>query len=232
MATQTPIIVFYHSLFYFGDPPELWTPALNIAQEAMDAFNASGLTDSASEFIVGVNGGKESEMIAQMMMPAKAKLVFHGLESKAENLTIVEVEKWARNNPQRAFICYAHIKGATHKLGDPYGDNVSAPWRRAMLRYLVMGWRNCVTALEAGNDIACCHWLWNMADGTQHIPAGNFLWTTSDFVRRLPSIYLRERIKTSGIAAAESRYEAEVFWGNGPRPMVYQFLPNGGEGIP
>ncbi len=89
-----------------------------------------------------------------------------------------------------------------------------------MMQDVILGWRNCVNDLENGFDISCSHWMWNMADGTQHIPAGNFLWTTSDFIAKLPSIYLRERIKLDGIGAASARFEAEVFWGNGPRPVV------------
>ena len=113
-----------------------------------------------------------------------------------------------------------------------YGNTVSGPWRHAMMQDLVMGWRECVAALDAGSDIACSHWMWNMADGTQHIPAGNFLWVKSEFAAALPSMFLRDRIKVSGISSLESRYEAEVFWGNGKRPSVYQVRPNGGGGVP
>jgi len=68
--------------------------------------------------------------------------------------------------------------------------------------------------------------LTGQADGTQNIPAGNFLWIKSDFVATLPSMYKRDRIKLSGMTSPESRYEAEVFWGNGTRlPKVIDKHP-------
>jgi hypothetical protein len=169
--------------------------------------------------------------VASIVCPAKARFVMHGLASHAENLTIVELERWAPTHPDW-YVLYFHAKGCTHRPGESYGDNVSGPWREGMTADLVEGWRQCVVDLDAGFDIACSHWMWNMADGTQHIPAGNFLWVKSNFVARLPSIYLRERIKMSGISAAESRFEAEVYWGNGPRPAVKEYRPSGGGGVP
>ena len=97
---------------------------------------------------------------------------------------------------------------------------------------LTTNWRTCVMDLET-HDIACSHWMWNMgSDQSQHSPAGNFLWLTSNFAASLPSMFERERIKMSGIASIESRYEAEVHFGNGRRPVVKQYRPNGGGGVP
>lgn len=227
------IAVFYHCLFGLkeGKVFEEKPAAFAIVHEFVSALRTSGLLDEAQEVFFGVNGGPESEDYAKISLPPKAKMIFHGLDSRAENLTICHLHEWCRTHPRWA-VLYAHAKGCTHPPESPYATGVSAPWRQTMTQYLVGGWRESVAQLEAGADIACCHWLWGMADGTQHIPAGNFLWTTSDFVASLPSMHQRERIKQSGIAAKESRYEAEVFWGNGRRPAVFQWLPNGGGGVP
>lgn len=227
------IAVFYHCLFYYDDPPDLRPMAFSIVSEQMAQLERSGLLERCDEFVVGVNGGEESKDVAHLVIPAKARLVFHGLESKAENLTIVEVEKFAPQHPEW-LILYFHAKGCTHPAGSSYGEGVSWPWRRGMMSDLIDNWRTCVADLETGQwDIACSHFMWNMADGSQHIPAGNFLWVTANFVATLPSIFWRERIRTSGIAAKESRFEAEVYWGNGPRkPRVRQYRPNGGGGVP
>lgn len=227
-----PIIVFFHGLFVLGDPPAILESALNIIHDQMRQLKASGLEDAASQIIVGINGSKESEVFAKSVLPEKAQITYHGLQSRAENLTLVMLENWVRATPGEAFICYFHSKGASHAPGTPYGEGVSKPWREGMMHDVVLNWRNCVADLSNGHDIACSHWLWNMADGTQHIPAGNFLWVKASFARKLPSIFLRDRIKVSGIAAYESRYEAEVYWGNGPRPVVKQYRPNGGGGVP
>jgi hypothetical protein len=154
----------------------------------------------------------------------------HGLECKTENLTIYELEKWAPEHPGW-FVLYLHAKGATHPHGSPYGETISKPWRQGMMQDLVTNWRRCVWDLESGYDIACSFWLWNMCDGTQHLPEGNFLWVKSDFVAKLPSILERDRIKVSGIGSPESRWEAEVHWGNGPRPKVKQYRSHGWSGV-
>lgn len=230
--TRQPIAVFYHCLFCLGEPPEERPVAFGIVHEFVACLRESGLLDACSEFIVGVNGGSESEDYAKISFPPKAKIVYHGLQSRAENLTICNLYEWSKLNPGR-LILYCHAKGCTHPADSGYGQGVSGPWRRTMTQYLVSGWRECVAQLEAGADVVCCHWMWNMgSDQSQHIPAGNFLWTTSNFVASLPSMYERDRIKTSGIDNVESRYEAEVFWGNGRRPVVFQWLPSGGGGVP
>lgn len=227
-----PIAIFYHCLFVLGNPPEFRKRAFEIVHEQMKLVKDSGLLNETQHLVVGINGGKESEQFANLVIPAKANRVFHGLESRAENLTIVELEKWIKDNPGWN-VLYFHAKGCTHPEGDNYGDNVSSPWRKTMDRQLVGGWRQCVKDLESGFESVGCHFLVGMCDGTQNIWAGNFWWATSDFLKTLPSIYLRDRIKESGIAAAESRYEAEVWIGNGPRiPKVKQYLPKGGGGVP
>jgi len=226
---MNPIAIFYHCLFQLGD--HLLTNAIEIVHEQMTALKTSGVEDAASEIIVGCNGGEESKVFCDSILPQKSKVVYHGLQSHAENLTIVELEKWAPSHPDW-YVLYFHSKGATHPEGSTYGAGTSKPWRLGMMHDVVTNWRTCVADLEAGHDIACSHWMWNMSDGTQHIPAGNFLWVTSNFVAKLPSIYLRDRIKVSGIDAAESRFESEVYWGNGPRPKVKAYRPDGGGGVP
>jgi hypothetical protein len=224
-----PIAIFYHALFVIGDPPKPLPAAFPIVEEQMNSLHDSGLLKAASEFHVGINGGAESESIANDVLPYKAKVTYHGLQSRAENLTIVMLENWVKTHPGWN-VLYFHAKSSTHSPDSDYGKFASA-WRKGMMEDVVHNWRTCVEDLKT-HDIACSHWMWNMADGTQHIPAGNFLWITSDFAAKLPSIYLRERIKTSGIAALESRFESEVFWGNGPRPNVKSYRPNGGGGVP
>lgn len=227
-----PIAVFYHCLFVHGQVPDFMPGAFEIVSSQMNAMESSGLLKNTQHFVVGINGGKESEDFANLVIPAKAVRVMHGLQSKAENLTIVELEKWIPSH--RGWnVLYFHAKGCTHPVGDAYGDGVSAPWRNTMTQYLVNNWRTCVSDLERGYESVGCHFMRGMCDGTQNIWAGNFWWATSDFLSTLPSIFLRDRIHVSGISAAESRYEAEVWIGNGKRvPRVKEYLPRGGGGVP
>jgi hypothetical protein len=230
MAATKPIALFYNGLFVLGDPPRHLPNAGCIVSNQITQMINSGLWDAATKIYFGINGGNESVPIAKSIIPAKAKITYHGLKNRNENATIMQLWEGAKTHPGWN-VLYLHAKGASHDPQSDYGRS-SAAWREGMMQDLVVNWRQCVADLEKGYDIVCSHWMWNMADGSQHIPAGNFLWVTSDFVAKLPSMLLRERIKQDGLGALASRYEAEVFWGNGPRPNVLSYRPNGGGGVP
>lgn len=219
---KPPIAIFYHALFVAGTPANLLVRAIDIVSEQLYAVETSGLLEAASHFVVGINGGKESSDYANLLVPVKAHRVLHGLESKSENLTIVEIEKWAKDHPGWN-VLYFHTKGATHK--DPRQIIHSNQWRNCMMRNLVWNWRQCISDLERGFESVGCHWLTNMgSDNSQNYWGGNFFWAKSSFLATLPSIYERARIKLSGISSLESRYEAEVWLGNGPRlPRVKDY---------
>ena len=216
-----PIAIFFHGLFFMGDPPRYLPHAVDIIVQQIAKIIDSGLWHAAKEIHFGINGGVESGIMSTAVIPEMAKVRFHGLESRSENLTIVMLHEWAKTHPGWN-VLYLHAKGASHPPESTHSIVVETPWRDLMMQDLVGNWRQCVADL-ATHDIVCSQWKWDQADGTQHIPAGNFLWTTSDFVAKLPSIHLRERVKQDGIGSASSRFEAEVFWGNGPRPNVKSY---------
>lgn len=218
-----PICLWYHGVLFIGHPPRPLQCAQWIIGEQMAQLSVSGLLAAASMFFAGINGSRESITVAKSLLPAKAQITFHGLGSFNENTTIEMLCEWAKTHPGWN-VLYFHSKGATKTK--PVEIQHSSNWRRQMMHDLVLNWRQCIPLLE-DHDVVCSHWKWGCADGSQHLPAGNVVWTTSDFVARLPDMRLRERIKISGIGALESRYEAEVFWGNGPRPKVFQFQPEG-----
>lgn len=230
---NAPIVIFYHCLLRLGSPPKVLPGAVDVIRFQVDCMQQSGLLEAASQFIIGLNDNEGGMYEAQSIISSPAKYILHGLESRSECLTIVALENWVKAFPGEAYLLYLHTKGASHPTDSPYRNGVSIPWMHGMTQDLVLNWRNCVADLDSGYEAACSHWMSGMADGTQHIPAGGFCWVRASFVRTLPSIFLRERIKISGIGSLESRYEAEVYWGNGPRqPNVRQYRPNGGGGVP
>ena len=213
-----PIAIFYHCLFRIngnGLPK-----SIPIISEQMDQVVSSGLCENASEFTVGINGGRESEWEAGSVIPSNATMVYHGLESRAENLTIIEIEKWVPTHPGWN-VLYFHSKGVTH-TDEGYSKQVTG-WRNCMMRHCIRGWRQCVSDLESHDSVGC-HWLQGVGpNNSQNIWAGNFWWATSDFLATVPSMYERDRIKESGIANVESRYESEVWIGNGKLPKVKDY---------
>lgn len=189
----------------------------------MVSLDESGLLAEASHFQVGINGGDESEDIASVVLPEKARLKLHGLNCRNENLTLRELEKWLPDHPGWD-VFYFHAKGCTH----PKGDEFRGRWRDCMMRHLVHKWQNCIADLAMGYESVGCHWMEPpKTPPSQFIWAGNFFWAKSEFLITLPSIMDRARIKTSGIGALESRFEAEVWIGNGPRrPKIRDYHAN------
>lgn len=216
-----PIAVFYHCLFYKGE--DFLPGAVRIAHEQMMQLNYSGLLDACQFMLCGINGGKESEGWANHLLPQKAKKVFHGIESHTENYTLYEIEKWAVNHPGW-LVLYFHCKGATR----PIGDGLRKNWRICMMRNLVWNWRRCVKDMEEYHfEAVGCHWMTgDKTPANQSIFAGNFWWADSDYLTTLPSMLSRDRIKLSGMGSVESRYESEVWIGNGQRlPRVKDYHP-------
>lgn len=216
------IAIFYHCVFRWGNPLVSSQSAKDIIYWQMRDLEASGLVGHASFMLAGIN----DTVAPAVEFPRKFFKVFHGTQSRSENLTIVEIEKWVKAHPDY-YVLYFHSKGATKPSNSPGPTQC----RLCMMRACVKNWYQCVRDLDAGSDSVGCHWLPGMADGTQNIWAGNFWWAKASYLRTLPSIFERARIKESGIGAIESRYEAEVWIGNGPRlPKVKDYHP-GGRGV-
>jgi hypothetical protein len=216
------IAIFYHCVLVVGDPPETLPLAMPIVQDQLKALETTGLAAASDHFVIGLNGGEESRSLIQW--PAKANVVLHGLQSRNENLTLVEIEKWLPGHDDW-YVLYFHAKGAS-KDGPTPGFN--GRWRKCMMWHLVEHWRTCVSGLDSGVESVGCHWMPGLLGGTQNIWAGNFWWAKASFLLTLPSIYLRGRIQASGIGDLESRYESEVWIGNGPRvPIVKDYHPEG-----
>lgn len=217
-----PIAIFYHCLYYTGMPPEFSIRAFEVVSEQMHILKKSGLLENCNEFHVGINGGDESRPFAAISIPPGARFMMHGLQSKSENLTVLNLGNWAMSHPGWN-VLYFHSKGATHT--DPIYKKHGDYWRNCMMRHCVWNWARCVKDLSVGFDSVGCHWLTGMgSDHSQNYWGGNFWWATSDFLRTIPSMYRRDRIRMSGIDSLESRFESEVWIGNGPRlPKVRDY---------
>lgn len=227
---SVPIIIFHHACFLLGDPPTLSDSALQIGIEQMEALKNSGLLEAASEFHVGLNGGTESEFLAQAIFPEKAQVKYHGLSSKSENLTLVMIEDRLKTIDGEAYIFYQHQKGSSHAQGSDY-SSLAGRWRHRMMFHCVTNWHQCVADLESGFEAVGAHWLTGQGwDHSQHYFAGNQWAARASYLKTLPSIFLRERIKNDGISALSSRYESEVWIGNGARLPKIRSYYNGAIG--
>lgn len=215
-----PIAIFYHALFFLDSPDNLIENAATIVHGQMELLKDTGLLNAASEFHVGLNGGQESLELARLLIPSKAKITLHGLQCHNECRTLRMLEQWLPSHADW-YVFYFHAKGCTHPAEDP----LRTRWRGCMTRNLISNWRQCVADLDAGFESVGCHWMTGaQTPPGQSIWAGNFWYAKASFLCTLPSIMKRERLKVSGLDSVDSRYEGEVWIGNGPRlPSVRDY---------
>lgn len=212
------IAVFYHCFFYLEN--ELREFACNVVCEQMNALRNSGLTKAADLICVGINGGNESRNIADLFVPGSAKKTFHGMKCRNECMTILMLEQWVRQQRDEWAVLYFHAKGSSKSVQESTKDPFSEQWRNCMMLHCVTGWRECVRLIGHGYDVVGAHWMPKAGPNQdQRIFAGNFWWASSRFLKTVPPIEERERIKISGIESIDSRYEAEVWIGNGTRAI-------------
>jgi hypothetical protein len=216
------IALFYHCLFYRDG--HVCQAAPIIVAEQMRELSSSGLLAAADEIHIGVNGGDESAVDAHALLPRRTNIIFHGQQCHTELRTLQMIERWVPDHPDGWGVLYFHSKGVTHAVNEDHSNR----WRRCMMKNAVTNWRACVSDLDSGYDAVGSHWMEPpQTPPGQYIFAGTVFWATSKFLSTLPPLAERAQIKLTGLDAPESRYEAEVWIGNGPRvPHVKDYHKN------
>lgn len=211
------IAIFYHCVFQIYQ--QRLPAAVGIFNSQMKALEDSGLLFETDNFFIGVNG---DNVTLPVTYPEKATVVHHGLKCRTELRTLRMLEKWLPGH-EDWLVLWFHAKGATKSIGFKHTDK----WRDCSMHHLVKNWVTCVRELKRGYDSVGVHFM--TGDETppgQSIWAGNMFWATGKFLLTLPLVMERDRIKESGLDSLDSRYESEVWIGNGPKlPRVYDFCP-------
>lgn len=179
----------------------------------MNMLRDSGLADAATEIIVGINGGEESESLIRLLVPEKASILFHGTQQSGELPTMMALQRWVATHPNW-LVCYHHTKGITH----PH-DLYPSQWRARMTHFVITQWRKCVEDLSKGFDTVGCHWLTNsqfpaQIQKHQKFWGGNFWWAQSNFLASLPRL-----------TVGANYYAPEQFIGTGRMPTVKDYYP-------
>lgn len=207
------VAIWYHTLFTGTARPinAGWT--MDLMAQQMLTMEAVGLVNHAKEMTVCVNGGEDDADIARMLVPAKAKVVSHGIGSGTEITTLNLLSKWAKSHPDW-YVLYTHSKGCSHP------ENPNTRWRLNMEQHLIWNWRMCILDLDKGAEACGCYWLTPEEHPTliQEHPffGGNFWWSTSNFIATLPPLPPPEFVY---------RYHAEAWIGSGSRrPRVKNYL--------
>lgn len=208
---MNPIAIWHHSYLSGGDPPPDASHSLRIVIEQMTALEESGLSRSASEIHLCVNGSEADHIAVCCCAPEKARVIHHQSGHGSELPTLKLVQDWVKDHPGW-YVLYHHTKGACYP-----GNELWRAWRLCMQHVVVDNWRQCVKDLDDGYDCVGAHWLTPQKYPdlmTSPYFGGNFFWATTKHLSRLDPIdmkasrwaaeawlgYTKERILARGYA--------------------------------
>jgi hypothetical protein len=169
------IIGFWH-IGALGD----W---LRIIPEQYRKLRDSGLYDASDKIVVGFIGGRhrERELTVPIMHDSKFEVFATNDLTDYEFPTLARIWEEAQNG-EESFLCYyIHTKGAS--LSATARHNAANAWRAYMEYFNIERWRECVAVLHSYETCGV-----ELQDNQNHY-SGNFWWSTSDYIKKLPSGY-------------------------------------------
>ena len=182
-----------------------------IVNEQFVQIGACGLASEA-EITVGAIGdpGPLNELSA-VCSSAQAKLLTFGNDpAQFEFPTLERLRVYAESH--EGYVCYLHTKGVSQPTV-PLHDY----WRRTMMDFVVVRWRECVAALHAGASVAGVRWRSTKREWP-HIFAGNFWWARCDYVRALPGFNRSTRYGAEDWIL--SGHPRRIFEHRVPKPLI------------
>jgi hypothetical protein len=110
------------------------------------------------------------------------KVIYNTIDNRHtfEYPTICLAQRVARESSQPFQAYYFHTKGAT--TADYVNKNGAWWWRQYLDNYTILRWRDNVDKLNEGFDIVGVEWRTSPG---MHF-SGNYWWTTSEYLKRLP----------------------------------------------
>jgi hypothetical protein len=147
---------------------------LDVVDEINHALEVSGLAENAAQVTYGVVGGGPLDVRVRTTLDVHTSPEV----SAGEFFTLRILKERIDANLRDGATLYLHTKGVTQPLNACIDD-----WRRVMLHFTVLEWRDSLQALQASS--AC---------GVDYQPkpmrhfSGNFWWARDSYLRSLPSI--------------------------------------------
>jgi hypothetical protein len=176
-----------------------------IIAELLDHIKNSGLYDTVDEIRCGILGIPEES--PPFFADPKVKIIFQNMNIGLwEVITINALREYALDHPEEDFqVLYLHSKGVRYNGTSP----IIYDWVSFLTYITIYKYEPCIASLAeysaVGANLIC--------DPVPHF-SGNFWWTTSDHIRKLP-------------VCPNHYYNAPEFWVTG-LPGSYLSLWNSG----
>jgi len=219
------IVIFYHCRL--SQPPaEMTGPpdkdfAMGLFKSQMAHVRDCGLWDEANYRFLGFN----DDQLEIGYGCRGADINCHGSAGRSEANTLQWLQQMLPSFADDTRICYFHAKGVKHP-----GDPLTHAWRMCMENVVLGHWRECLSDLQAGYDMAGAHWLTREQYPVTDVRVngyvvhgygmwgGNFWWANAGYLKTLAPI-----IPSTN---AEEDYVAERWTGTGRLPKVHDYRPH------
>ena len=196
-----------------------------ILVEQLISLRNSGLYDELTTLFMYVYGDDDSVNRFYDMINSYDEL-FRITVVRIENNffeypTLQALQEFAKI--ENAHILYFHLKGiwSVNNGGNP--DAIRS-WRKCLEYFNIEKWRNCVSKLNEGYEVVGALYNYNPVEP---LFSGNFWWTTTDYLRKLPKLeYIKENDPDpDDVAKTWCRAECEKWINKIPSKFYNFFVP-------
>jgi glycosyltransferase involved in cell wall biosynthesis len=197
-----PIVVYYH----IAQMGPHWR---HIVEEQVKALSQSGLLDKVLEVRCVVLGTEE------LTLPSKFRIVYQGPNFEEYEIPCLNAMLEA-SKTEDFRVLYMHTKGASSVL--PRTQELTTGVRKFMERALLYHFEECATLVTLWNAVGASLVLRHASnlEGNPWPPnpifAGNFWWSTSDYIRGLSPLKASSSYAPQDLSTA--RHSAECWIGS------------------
>lgn len=164
--------------------------------EHIRALKEYGLYDQLTTLHIGFVGTRVNQLAAHQYIQSQGLRYFIADEQLTgwENVTQQPMYDFSQTND--GLMLYAHSKGSSDN------SDVNIRWRRSMIYWNVIRWKDCVEKM-LDHEAVGSHWIYPLVSMPEHIYgnpmyAGNFWWVTCEHLRTWMSVPLTHRHESEG----------------------------------
>lgn len=152
-----------------------------------------GLYENLTTFKIGIVGSPENREKVKAFIDLKFEVAAEA-DIGWEQVTMIPMWEFCQTN--EGLMIYAHTKGASSPV------DVNIRWRRSMIYWNVIRWKDCVEKLKEC-ETAGCHFIYPSLSMPEHrygnpMYAGTFYWARCELMRTWMSPPLTHRYESEG----------------------------------
>lgn len=155
-----------------------------------------GLLDHLTTFQIGLVGSEQNCNDVKNWLNEQGVKYGVCAESRSGWEQVTQIPMWEFCQSNDGVVLYAHSKGASSQA------EVNVRWRRSMIYWNVIRWRDSVTKLQ-DHETSGCHWIYPLLSMPEHkrgnpMYAGTFWWARCELVRTFMRPPLTHRHEAEG----------------------------------